>query len=189
MAESMRKRTTTKTKETTVQENTTQKKEVVKKEVVKSYNPGDEINCFSITAGELIMIGRKTGNVYRWANYGDVTQVEYQDLKAEPLNSKSAYIYNPLFVIDNEELLATKDFANVAEVYKDILTIEDIDDIFSLDTISFRKMLQNLPKGFIETVKNVAVTKIQNGSLDSINKIRAIDEITGTDLFNAYLDK
>ena len=146
------------------------------------------------------MIGRKTGNVYRWANYGDVTQVEYQDLKAEKLNSKSAYIYNPLFVIDDEELLATKDFANVAafneyrqteraEVYKDILTIEDIDDIFSLDTISFRKMLQNLPKGFIETVKNVAVTKIQNGSLDSINKIRAIDEITGTDLFNAYLDK
>ena len=121
----------------------TQKKEVVKKEVVKSYNPGDEINCFSITAGELIMIGRKTGNVYRWANYGDVTQVEYQDLKAEKLNSKSAYIYNPLFVIDDEELLATKDFANVAEVYKDILTIEDIDDIFSLDTISFRKMLQN----------------------------------------------
>ena len=186
MAESMRKRSTTKVKETVVeQENVT----VEKKQSNKSYNPGDEINCFSITAGELIMIGRKTGNVYRWANYGDVTAVEYQDLKSEKLNSKSPYIYDPLFVIDDDELLATKDFAAVSEIYKNILTVDDIDDIFNLDTVSFRKMLKNLPKGFKETIKSVAVTKIQDGSLDSVNKIRAIDEITGTDLFNVYLDK
>lgn len=185
MAESIKKRNTTAKKTVAPQEEALVEKTVVEEK--KIYQPNDEINCFSITAGELIMIGRKTRNVYRWSNYGDVTPVEYQDLKAEKLNSKSQYIYDPLFVIDDDELLATPEFKNVAEVYGDALSTEDINAVFDLDAGSFQRTLINMPKGFQNTIKSIAVSKIQSGSLDSIKKIKIIDEVCGTDL-HSYLN-
>jgi hypothetical protein len=42
--------------------------------------------------------------------------------------------------------------------------------------------LKKAPAGVQQAVKNVAGEKILNGTLDSLAKIRAIDEILGTDL-------
>lgn len=155
--------------------------------IQKTYLPTEEISCVSVTSGELIMIGRKTGNLYSWSNYGDSAQVEYQDLKAEKFNSKSRYIYDPLFIIDDEELLATPEFKTVLDTYQNILSADDIETLFSLDNVSFRRTLKTLPKGIQNSIKSLAASKIQDGTLDSLQKIRAIDEVLGTDLFNAYL--
>lgn len=169
---------------------TTKTTAAVEKPVVaerREFLPSDEISCVSVTAGELIMIGRKTGNVYTWSNYGDTAQVEYQDLKAEKFNSKSRYIYDPLFIIDDDDVLHSSEFKNVFESYQNILSAEDIEELFNLDNISFRKTLQGLPIGLQNSVRTIAAEKIQNGTFDSLSKIRTIDEILGTDLFNSYL--
>ena len=182
MAETMtKKKTTTTAKKETVAVEKTPKTET------KTYAPTDEVDCLSVTSGELILIGKKTGNLYRWMNYGDVTPVEYQDLKAEKLNRLSRYIYDPLFMINDEELLATSEFAAVADVYQNMLSIDDIDNIFDMDIASFKKTIQNLPIGLKNTIKSLAATKIQDGSLDSVRKIKELDSILGTDLFNGYL--
>lgn len=152
----------------------------------KTYMPNDEIMTTSCTAGELIMIGRKTGRYYSWANYGDKTPIEYQDLKAEQYISGSQYIYNPLFIIEDDDFLALSENKKVAEVYEHILNAEDIDKIFNLDNISFEKTVNKLPKGIKNSLKAIAVERIQNGSLDSITKVKALDKILGTDLFTCY---
>lgn len=174
--------------------NTTSKKTVtkvvtkesaeIKQPEKKTYAPNDEIMTTSCTAGELIMIGRKTGRYYSWANYGDKTPVEYQDLKAEQYISGSQYIYNPLFLIDDEEFLSLPENKKVANVYEHILNADDIEKIFSLDNISFEKTVEKLPKGIKNSLKSIAAERIQNGSLDSITKIKALDRILGTDFFN-----
>ena len=46
----------------------------------------------------------------------------------------------------------------------------------------FKTALKNAPKGVQQAVKNIAGEKIMDGSLDSLAKIKAIDEILGTDL-------
>ena len=153
----------------------------------KSWGINDEINCTSVTSGELIMIGAKTHNLYRWMDYGDTQAVEYQDLRAEKFNAKSRYIYDPLFVISDEDLLATPEFAAVKDRYNNMLSVDDVYKIFSLDTVSFRKTLESLPVGLRNSVKSIAVTKIEDGTFDSIQKIKIMDEILQTDLFNSYL--
>ena len=150
----------------------------------REYEPYDSIKCMSVTAGELLMIGKKTGILYKWSGYGDVVYVEYQDLKAEAYNSRSNYIYAPLFMIEDEELLTVREFAKVAETYKDMLTIDDLDKFFNLTNQQFMQQLKKLPKGLKNTVKSVAVGKITDGSLDSIQKIKILDEVFGTDLYN-----
>ena len=150
----------------------------------REFAPDDRIECKSITAGELIFIGKKTGTVYDWSNYGDSAYIEFQDLKAEVHNAKSNYIYSPLFLIEDEEVLALPDFANVRKLYENVISAEEVDELFSLTNQQFRSQLSKLPNGIKNTIKSIARDKIEDGSLDSIQKIKIIDEVLGTDLYN-----
>ena len=169
------------TKKTTTKSVKTESKDEVE---TKSFAPDDEIECVSVTAGELIITGKKTGRVYDWANYGDTAYVEFQDLKAEVHNAKSRPIYDPLFMIEDEDVLALPEFAKVAESYKDALSIDEIDNLFNLSQQQFASQLKKLPVGIKNTIKSIARDKMEDGTLDSINKIKILDQVLGTDLYN-----
>ena len=149
------------------------------KKAVRKFAPDDLIVCRSITFGELLLTGKKSKLLYSWANYGDTTEVEYQDLQALK-STRSSYLFKPRFVIEDEDLVAQwgNDFGNI---YKNIEDI-DAEDMLKLPTAQLRAKLKKAPKGVQQAVKNIAGEKILNGSLDSLAKIKAIDEILGTDL-------
>jgi hypothetical protein len=156
--------------------------ENVKPTVVKEtrkYAPDDMIPCRSLTYGELLLTGRKSKLLYSWANYNDVTEVEFQDLQALK-STRSSYLFKPRFVIEDEELVEqwSKD---LADMYSNIVEV-DVEDLFKLPIAQFKAKLKKAPKGVQQAVKNIAGEKILNGSLDSLAKIKAIDEILGTDL-------
>ena len=154
----------------------------VKKPVVKvprKYDPDEQIICRSITYGELLIVGPKSKLLYSWSNYGDTTPVEYQDLQA--LRSiRSAHLLKPRIVVEDEELIAQwgKDFE---DLYSKIVDV-DVEKILDLPLGKFKTALKNAPKGVQQAVKNIAGEKILDGSLDSLAKIKAIDECLGTDL-------
>ena len=154
----------------------------VKKPVAKTprkYAPDDLIPCRSVTYGELLLSAPKSKLMYVWANYNDVTEVEFQDLQALK-STRSNYLFRPRIVIEDEELVEqwSKDFK---DMYSKITHV-DVEEIFDLPLGKFKTALKNAPKGVQQAVKNIAGEKIMNGSLDSLAKIRAIDEILGTDL-------
>ena len=146
---------------------------------VRKFAPDEPISCRSITFGELLLTGPKSKLLYSWANYGDTTEVEYQDLQALK-STRSSYLYRPRFIIEDEELCEqwSKDFK---ELYDGIIEV-DVEDMFSLPLNQFKARLKKAPKGVQQAVKDIAGEKIMNGSLDSIKKIKAIDEILNTEL-------
>lgn len=145
----------------------------------KKFAPDDMIPCRSNTFGELLLTGPKTRLLYRWANYGDVTEIPFQDLQALR-STRSSYLFRPRFIIEDEDLveLWAKDFK---EMYSNVI-MEDMDELFELPVNQFKARLKKAPRGVQQAVKNIAGEKILNGSLDSLAKIKAIDEILGTDL-------
>ena len=146
---------------------------------VRKYAPDDLIPCRSITYGELLLPGVKTKFLYTWANYGDVTEVYFQDLQALK-SMRSTYIFKPRFIIEDEELVEQWK-SDLGKMYDDIVAI-DVEAIFKLPANQLKAKLKKAPKGIQQAVKNIAGEKIQNGSLDSLAKIKVIDEILGTDL-------
>lgn len=160
--------------------------EVVEAEVKKpttkaprKYAPDEQIICRSITYGELLITGPKSKLLYSWSNYGDTTPVEYQDLQA--LRSvRSTHLLKPRIVVEDEELIAQwgKDFN---DLYSKVIDV-DVEKLLDLPLGKFKTALKNAPKGVQQAVKNIAGEKIMDGSLDSLAKIKAIDEIIGTDL-------
>lgn len=149
------------------------------KKTPRKYAPDDLIACRSLTFGELLLSGTKSKLLYSWANYGDVTEVEFQDLQALK-STRSSYLFKPRFVIEDEELVEQwgKDFA---DMYSNVTNV-DVEDLFKLPLNQFKSKLKKAPRGVQQAVKNIAGDKILNGSLDSLAKIKAIDEILGTEL-------
>lgn len=168
------------TKKTVTDEvETVQVADVEPKKAPRKYAPDDMISCRSITYGELLLTGKKSKLLYSWANYGDTTEVEYQDLQALK-STRSSYLFKPRFVIEDEELVEQwgKDFG---EMYQNVVDV-DVEDLLRLPANQFKSKLKKAPKGVQQAVKNIAGEKILNGSLDSLAKIKAIDEVLGTDL-------
>jgi hypothetical protein len=155
--------------------------EVVKetKKTPRKYAPDDMITCRSVTFGELLMTGKKSGLLYSWANHGDTTEVEFQDLQALK-STRSSYLFRPRFVVEDEELVEQwgKDFE---KLYQDIVDV-DVEALFKLPVAQMKAKIKKAPRGVQQAVKNIAGEKILNGSLDSLAKIKAIDEVLGTDL-------
>ena len=162
--------------EAKAKESTTTTKSAPKKP--RKFAMDDPITCRSVTYGELLLPGKKSQLLYSWANYGDVTEVEYQDLQALR-STRSAYLNAPYFVIENEELI--EQWPELKKLYEKIAAV-DIDKMFDLPLNKFKTALRNLPAGFKDSIKNIASAKILDGTLDSISKIKAIDEVFNTDL-------
>ena len=169
-------------KETIITENIESVEQEVKKPATKTprkYAPDELIPCRSVTYGELLLTGTKSKLMYVWANYNDVTEVEFQDLQALK-STRSSYLFRPRFVIEDEELVEEwgKDFK---DMYSKIVSV-DVEEMFNLPLGKFKTALKNAPRGVQQAVKNIAGEKIMNGSLDSLAKIKAIDDVLGTDL-------
>lgn len=156
-----------------------QSKPIAVKKEPRQFNQNDLILCRSVTAGWLGVSG-KSGQYYVFENFGDECEIEYQDLFA--LKSRhSQYIYAPLFVIENEELLENPRWKDIATFYDDEVFKQDIEDILNLPVSNFEYALRKLPKGLAKTLQVKVAEKIENGTFDSLKKIKIIDEVFGTD--------
>lgn len=158
-----------------------QPKKVAKTKVVdkKAYSADDGIPCTSICVGELLLIGEKTGNKYDWVERGDVVEVEYQDLVAW-VRMNASCIKNPYFVVEDEDFLAL--YPQVKEVYGTMYSYRDLRKVITdLDATSMKLTIQSLPKGAQESIKAIASSMIRDGQLDSVSKIKTLDEIYSTD--------
>ena len=145
----------------------------------RKYASDEMIPCRSLTYGGLLLTGTKSKMLYTWANYGDVTEMEFQDLQALR-STRSSYLFKPRFIIEDAELVEQWD-SDLGKMYKDIVDV-DVEEMFKLPLNQFKSRLKKAPAGVQQAVKNIAGEKILNGTLDSLAKIKAIDEILDTDL-------
>lgn len=179
--------TTKTTKNPAVQETDSTTKAVEEASVVtekpqpKTYKPDDLIPCRSITAGTLLYNGPKSQIPYSWSNEGDISYVEYQDLLAAMV-SRSDYIYDPLFLIEDEELLEGSKWKAVRELYEGLYDHEDVQAILDLPVRQFTQVFSTLPLGIKNTIKSKVASQLQEGTFDSLSKVKIIDEVCGTAL-------
>lgn len=147
---------------------------------VRKYEATDGIRCRSITVGGLYMEGLKSHILYEWSNEGDDTEVEYQDLVAA-IRSNSSYVLKPRFIIEDQELV--DQFPQVKKVYDSMNSVQDLREIILKNQPeAMRKRIMSLPDGAKESLKHIASQMIANGTLDSVKKIRILDEIYETKL-------
>lgn len=155
-----------------------EKEAPVKKEK-KEFKETDKIPCVSITVGGLYWEGPKSKELYSWLNMGDVVEVEYRDL-VSAIRSNSVYIFEPLFIIQDDDFLAQ--FDNVQVRYGQLYTPADIEAVLRMAPAQLDAALRKMPVGAQNALRDTAVRKIDSGELDSVQRIKIIDSFFGTEL-------
>lgn len=154
---------------------------VVPTEQPREFQKDDLIEVKSVFAGSCTLVGRRSGNVYVWETLGEIQYVEYQDLLAEITNRYSKYIYEPLLLIEDEDVINKN--PKLKDLYDAMIDVEDIEDALLNDSVEeLRSILITLPSGLKETVKSVASTLMQDGALYDVRKIRLLDDLYHTAL-------
>ena len=150
-----------------------------KQNAKKTFKDTDLIRCVSVTVGKLIMIGQKSEDKYVWEGMNAVTDVEYRDLMAA-IRKHSALVFKPRFVIEDKDFLAQN--PEIEELYGSLYTPEDIDKILDLPADKMKDYIEQMPQGAKDALLGIAIQKIDRGRLDSIQRIKVIDDIFGTQM-------
>jgi hypothetical protein len=88
-----------------------------------------------------------------------------------------------LLIIEDEELLENPRWVDLAKFYEEkVYGMDDIEEVLNMPLSNFKSTLEKLPKGLLRQLQLVVSQRIEEGTFDSLNKIKAIDEICGTDL-------
>ena len=154
-------------------------KQTVSKPEPKKFNPNDGIRCRSVTHGILFVDGLATNMKYTFVDYDYETEITYRDLVALVVARNKA-IYNPRIIIMDEDFIA--EYPALGKFYKEHFATKNIKEILDMPDYQMKEAISKLPKGAVESLKSIAVNMIVSGEIDSIRRIRALDEAFGTDL-------
>ena len=145
----------------------------------KTFDQSDGILCRSVTRGLLNIEGQKTGIMYTFNDYGDESEIEYRDLVAE-IRARKPSVFDPRIVIEDEDFVA--EFSQIKAMYEEKYCAFDLVALLQLPPQKMKSALADVPKSVYSNLKAIAGTMVANGELDSVQKIKMLDEVLGTDL-------
>ena len=154
-----------------IKEDTQQTKRVFKAD--------DGILCRSVTQGKLFVDGMKTGMKYMFPDYDGEAEIEYRDLVAL-VRARDKSVFNPRFIIMDEDFI--NEYPTLKQFYDTHFSTTNIVEILDMPEYQMKQEIAKLPKGAVDSLKSMAANKVVTGEIDSIRKIKALDEAFGTDL-------
>ena len=150
-----------------------------KKQIKHAFKDSDLIECTSVTVGKLIMNGDRSNEKYVWEGMKSVVQVEYRDLIAA-VRKHSSLVFKPRFIINDKEFLAQN--PEIEALYGSLYTTDDIEQILDLPADRLGDYISKMPQGAKDALLGIVASKVDRGQFDSIQRLKVIDEIFGTQM-------
>lgn len=128
--------------------------------------------------GSLVYRSPRTNETYVWEGFGSEQDMELQELK-NARNSYKSFFENNWFLISDPEII---EYLGVGQYYKNALTYENFDSIYKLDADEIEDRVSKLSDGQKATVRYRAKQLIDDGTIDSIKVITALEKSLGVEL-------
>lgn len=128
--------------------------------------------------GMLVYVSSRTGERFIWDSFGAVLDMELQDLRAAK-NAHKGYFENNWFMIDDHEVLVN---LGVERYYRNSLSLEEFDEIFKLPPQEIIEKIKSVPDGQKPSLTYRAKQLIEEGVIDSIKTINALEKSLGVEL-------
>lgn len=171
------KKTATKKKSTTTTK--TAAKSTKPKE--KKFELDTLVRCKSVRQNELFYVAT-SGARYVWNGFGDVREIPYQEIVSMRA-SRSAFLYQPWLIIEDDDLLKKPEFENdFGKLYALYAEFDNPKAFFEQDASVIREKLKDIPAGLKDLIVYNAASYIEDGVLDRMSVVNAIDDTFGTNL-------
>jgi hypothetical protein len=138
----------------------------------------DMIHVMNGAGGELIHRSQRTGRMWKFTRFGQTDRMPFMELMNIYNVNPKCFEEGRLIVLDNR---VAENF-RLSEIYKNIITPKNIDELFTKDIKELEVFVKNLPEGMKFTFVNHARNLYTQGKLDSIAKKNFIEEAFGFSL-------
>lgn len=130
------------------------------------------VTVMNYTTGKVVYQSKKTGAEWVFHEFGDTDEIEVNELVTMK-NAHRRYLTEPwLFILDEDVV----DYLGLNKVYENLLEPEEVDRFFELSSNKMREILEKAPSGLKQLIASKAIQKIKDGSLDSMSRIKVIEE-------------
>lgn len=186
------KTTNNKTEDKKVVEKTVEKVET--KNITKKKLRLDDNVLISVKSnrfGELIYINHKTGDETRWENFGDVQPLSVGDLRAMKAKQLTFFKENWITIegiedadddYDDVEIEEIYEALQISQYYDEYLCPKDINNVFNWTTDEIKNKIPRMTKSVRESILVRANELIKLNILDSMSKVKALEEVLGCEL-------
>lgn len=153
------------------------------KTTVKTKRAKVELNamipCRSIVKGGLNFVSKKTGNQYYWSEYGEVVEVEMEDLLQMKQHDRKI-LFEPWMIVEDDDAVS---HLGIESVYKNIIPIDNIIEIYEYPVDKLREVLTKAPNGMKKVIAETTRELMSSGKIDlTQGRIKAIEETLNVDL-------
>lgn len=148
------------------------------KAVPKEIDPHQYITVRNGFQGRLVYISKRTGEKFVWDSFGDEQDIELIELK-NAKNSSKKFFTNNWFVFEDGWVL---DYLGVRQFYRNALSIDNFDSVFSQTPAEIKKTIGKLSAGQKRSLAYRAKQLIADGEIDSNKAISALEEALGVEL-------
>lgn len=141
------------------------------------YNKDDEIWVVSQCPGVMVYVSRRTGYKIIWGEIGVGQYVSFEELTAMA-NGQPKFFQRNWVSMDFDVLVALR----MDKYYVNSVQAEEYEQIFDMPISEMEAKLSNIPEGQRDTVEIWAHQLVDQGKIDSIKRIEAIERALGISL-------
>jgi len=141
--------------------------------------------------GILTYVNHKSGDTYRWGKIGDTQSLYVSDIRAMKSNQQRFLEENWIMIegiadLDEDyECVDTDDIYEALQIshyYKNRLCPKNIGEIFNWSVADIKAKVPKMTKTVKESLIISANELIKSGVLDSISKVKALEEVLNCEL-------
>lgn len=175
------KKTTASTRTTNpAEEPAVQEKETAERVIPKEVDPNQIIPVYNGFRGKLIYVSPRSGEKYEWDEFGDTQDMELRELRNAKSSAKAFY-ENNWFMFGEDDLWVI-DYLGLRQFYKLSLSIDTFDEVFEGTPAQVKSKIEKLPNGQKRSASYRARQLIEEGRIDSLKVISALEEALGVEL-------
>lgn len=131
------------------------------------------VECRSGVSGNLIYKSAlNPGYTVEWDHLGDIQEMEYRELVSMRGNQRRFFEENWILIDDSAVIKKL----GVERYYKNSLSTDDFEDVFTMPADKIKEVVPTLPGGTKDAIASEAKKKIENGELDSRSAIKALED-------------
>jgi hypothetical protein len=124
--------------------------------------------------GLLTYTSPKTGEQFVWDEMGSYQEMELGELRTAK-NAAKGFFENNWFMFD-EEYKWVVEYLGVTQYYKNAVSLEDFDDIFTKPIDEIESIIKNMSYGQKQTLAYRARQKVVDGEIDSKKVIATLEK-------------
>lgn len=139
-------------------------------------SPNEEVLVQNGFWGMLTYISKRNGTPLMFNQFGDSDYISFGELQTMR-STQPAFFSNNWILIDDDEVLEALGMSKYYE--NSFRRAEDFEEFFDKPLKQFKSILAKLPATQKKVLFAIAKEKIDNGEIDSLKKIDALEEAFG----------